>query len=193
VLNSSSVFVACTAELEDPVGRLVGFAASQWGVRRIDPPPPSAPASIEPTGADGQTFAVQSITYAVLDPRTHRHVEPERVLATLLFTDIVGSTLRAERMGVAGIAIHVAARIVALAGPNEILVSQTVRDLAAGSGSISRRAGSRSSEASKANTTCSQCRTDTGVLKLRLFSHRACAAKNCPLACEASKGPAGQM
>ncbi|MDT5412877.1 MAG: hypothetical protein QOG14_5097, partial [Mycobacterium sp.] len=50
VLNSSSVFVSSTAELEDPVGRLVGFAASQWGVRRIDPPPPSAPASIEPTG-----------------------------------------------------------------------------------------------------------------------------------------------
>src|SRR5205085_4630587 len=48
--NSSSVFVSCTAELEDPVGRLVGFAASQWGIRRIDPPPPSAPASIEPTG-----------------------------------------------------------------------------------------------------------------------------------------------
>jgi class 3 adenylate cyclase len=34
----------------------------------------------------------------------------------------------------AGIAIHVAARIVALADPSEILVSQTVRDLAAGSG-----------------------------------------------------------
>lgn len=34
----------------------------------------------------------------------------------------------------AGIAVHVAARIVALAEPSEILVSQTVRDLAAGSG-----------------------------------------------------------
>jgi class 3 adenylate cyclase len=359
VVNSSSAFVSCTAEIEDPVGRLVGFAASQWGVRRLDPPPPSAPASIEeadnavystpdppdrpsvgglvPTDmqarhsglelcrmimagdlpplplmhtcgarwvnvddglidvvmpasewfcsvthtldaaaiesflniastsaaltlaapgesvagleqttrflrpvpadgrqlssrgklahrsgklltvdaeaidADGQTFAVQSITYATLDPRMHRPVEPERVLATLLFTDIVGSTLCAERMGdaawrslleehhalvrqelgahrgrevktigdgflarfdspasairaarairdavkrlrlevrggvhtgecevhgtdLAGIAIHVAARIVALAGPSEILVSQTVRDLAAGSG-----------------------------------------------------------
>jgi class 3 adenylate cyclase len=359
VLNSSSYFVSCSAELEDPVGRLVGFSASQWGVRRIDPPPPSAPASIEPTGeavystpdppdrptvgglvpldmqarhsglelsrmvlggelpplplmhtfgarwvgleegevhavmpasewfcssshtlvagaiesflnivstttvltttqpgehiagleqttrflrrvpadgrelssrgkvahrsgnlvtvdaeaidADGQIFAVQSLTYAVLDPRTRKHAEPERVLATLLFTDIVGSTLCAERMGdaawrslldqhhalvrselgvyrgrevktigdgflarfdspasairaarairdgvkrlhlevrggvhtgecevhgtdLAGIAVHVAARIVALAGPSEILVSQTVRDLAAGSG-----------------------------------------------------------
>ena len=133
------------------------------------------------------------------------------MLATLLFTDIVGSTLRAERMGdaawrslldehhalvrrelgiyrgrevktigdgflarfdspasairaalairdgvirlqlevrggvhtgecevqgtdLAGIAVHVAARIVALAGPSQILVSHTVRDLAAGSG-----------------------------------------------------------
>jgi class 3 adenylate cyclase len=359
VVNSSSVFVSCTAELEDPVGRLVGFAASQWGVRRLDPPPPSAPASIEATDdavystpdppdrptvgglvpadmqarhggleltrmimagdlppipamhtlgarwvkadegvvhtvmpasewfcssarildaaaiesflniastsaavtlsrpgepvagleqttrflrpvpadgrelssrgrvvhrsgnlitadaealdADGQTFAVQSITYAVLDPKMRRPHEPERVLATMLFTDIVGSTVRAEQMGdaawgslleehqalvrrelgihrgrevkttgdgflvrfdspalgiraarairdgvkrlhlevrggihtgecevhgtdLAGIAVHVAARIVALAGPSEILVSQTVRDLAAGSG-----------------------------------------------------------
>lgn len=359
VVNSSSYFVSCTAEIEDPVGRLVGFAASQWGVRRIEPPPPSPPASIEPADdavysvpdppdrpavgglvpadmqarhsglelsrmiiagelpplpamhtfgvrwtaadegvvytvmpasewfcssshaldsaavesflnisstlaaltlsqpgesfaglelttrflrrvpadgrelssrgrvahrsgnlitadaeavdADGQTFAVQSITYAVLDPRKRHSVEPERVLATLLFTDIVGSTPQAERMGdaawrsvlldyealvrrelgihrgrevktigdgflarfdspalairaarairdgvkrlhlevrsgihigecqehgadLAGIAVHVAARIVALAEPSEILVSQTVRDLAAGSG-----------------------------------------------------------
>ena len=34
----------------------------------------------------------------------------------------------------AGIAVHVAARILALAGPSEIRVSQTVHDLAAGSG-----------------------------------------------------------
>jgi class 3 adenylate cyclase len=168
-------------------------------------------ADAEAVDADGQTFAVQSVTFALLDPRMHRPLEPERVLATLLFTDIVGSTLRAERMGdapwrsllgehhalvrrelgahrgrevktigdgflarfespasavraarairdgvkrlhlevrggihtgecevhgtdLAGIAIHVAARIVALADPSEILVSQTVRDLAAGSG-----------------------------------------------------------
>jgi len=154
---------------------------------------------------------VQSLTYAVLDPRMRHPPGPERVLATLLFTDIVGSTLCAERMGdaawrslldehharvrgelgvyrgrevktigdgflarfdspasairaarairdglkrlhlevrggvhtgecelhgtdLAGIAIHVTARIVALAGPSEILVSHTLRDLAAGSG-----------------------------------------------------------
>jgi class 3 adenylate cyclase len=137
-------------------------------------------ADAEAIDASGQPFAVQSVTYAVLDPRIRRPDEPERVLATLLFTDIVGSTVRAESMGdgflarfdspalavraarairdgvkrldlevrggihtgecevhgtdLAGIAVHVAARIVARAGPSEILVSQTVRDHAAGSG-----------------------------------------------------------
>jgi uncharacterized protein (TIGR00369 family) len=359
VLNSSSVFVSCGADIEDPVGRLIGYAVSQWAVRKVEPLPPSAPGAIEPTDdavyatpdppdrptvggltprdlqarysglelirmivsgdlpplplmhtfgarwvsvdegmchvampasewfcsstrnldagalesllnmgsslaavtlwapgraiagleqttrflrpvradgrelsargrvvhrvgnlvvaeaeavdADGVTFAVQSITYALLDPRDRRRSEPERVLVTLLFTDIVGSTERAESMGdaawrslldehqtlvrrelgahhgrevktmgdgflarfespaqavrcarairdgvrrlhleiragvhtgecevhgtdLAGIALHVAARIVARAGPSEILVSQTVRDLAAGSG-----------------------------------------------------------
>lgn len=41
-----------------------------------------------------------------------------------------------ELMGedVGGIAVHVAARVAALAGPHEVLASRTVRDLAAGSG-----------------------------------------------------------
>jgi class 3 adenylate cyclase len=137
--------------------------------------------------------------------------EPDRVLATVMFTDIVGSTERASRMGdrawrelldrhhvvvrqelgrfrgkeivtagdgflatfdgpgraircarsivdkvralgleiraglhtgeielvgddVRGIAVHIGARVVALAGPGEVLVSSTVRDLVAGSG-----------------------------------------------------------
>jgi class 3 adenylate cyclase len=34
----------------------------------------------------------------------------------------------------AGIAVHIASRIVGLAGPSEVLVSQTVKDLVAGSG-----------------------------------------------------------
>jgi pimeloyl-ACP methyl ester carboxylesterase len=38
------------------------------------------------------------------------------------------------RSGIAGIAVHVAARIESLAGPDEVLVSSTVRDLVAGSG-----------------------------------------------------------
>lgn len=359
VLNASKVFISCTVDIEDPVGRLVGFATSQWRVRKVDPPPPSAPATIEPpeeavyatpdppdrptvgglpspemqarhsglellrmtasgelpplpmmhtfggrlvdaeegmvrvtlpasewfcaatrnldagaietalnmgatlaavtvwepgrwlsgleqttrflrpvpadgrelsvrgkvryrvgdlrvadaeaVDADGQVVAAQTITYAVLDPRERRTAEVERVVTTLLFTDIVDSTRHAERIGdaawkelleehhtlirqelgahrgravnttgdgflarfdspaqavrcarsirdamsrlkleiragihtgecevhgadLAGIALHIAARIVGLAGPNEVLVSQTVKDLSAGSG-----------------------------------------------------------
>ena len=42
---------------------------------------------------------------------------------------------------VRGIAVHIGARIGALAGPGEVLVSQTVRDLVAGSGLIFEDAG----------------------------------------------------
>jgi class 3 adenylate cyclase len=35
---------------------------------------------------------------------------------------------------IAGIAVHIGARVAGLAGPGEVLVSQTVRDLVAGSG-----------------------------------------------------------
>ena len=41
-----------------------------------------------------------------------------------------------ERRGtdVSGIAVHIGARVAALAGPGEVLVSRTVKDLVAGSG-----------------------------------------------------------
>ena len=145
-------------------------------------------------------------------------VEPDRVLATVLFTDIVGSTQRAAAIGdakwrelldahhavirrelersrgkeidtagdgflatfdgparaarcaltimaplrdlglevragvhtgelelrgddVAGLAVHIGARVAALAGPNEVLVSSTVKDLTAGSGLVFQDAG----------------------------------------------------
>jgi class 3 adenylate cyclase len=50
-----------------------------------------------------------------------------------------------ERLGdkVAGIAVHVGARVAAAAGPGEILVSSTVRDLAAGSGLAFEDRGTR--------------------------------------------------
>ena len=48
-----------------------------------------------------------------------------------------------EERGVRGIAVHVAARIAALAGAGEVLVSGTVRDLAAGSGIKFRGCGAR--------------------------------------------------
>jgi len=149
-----------------------------------------------------------------------RSVDPARVLATVLFTDIVGSTERAAELGdrrwrellqvhddlagrlvdrwggrlvkttgdgilatfdgpgravgcaaalreelrgidmqvraglhsgevelrdgdVGGIAVHIAARVLAAAGPGEVLVSRTVRDLVAGSDIVLRDRGSQ--------------------------------------------------
>jgi class 3 adenylate cyclase len=43
--------------------------------------------------------------------------------------------------GIRGIAVHIGARVAALAGPGEVLVSQTVRDLTAGSGLVFDDAG----------------------------------------------------
>jgi class 3 adenylate cyclase len=107
----------------------------------------------------------------------HLH-EPDidRVLATVLFTDIVSSTELATERGdanwsyildrhddaarhaidryrgvqvragahtgevelrgddIGGIAVHIASRVASLAGPGEVLVSRTVKDLTAGSG-----------------------------------------------------------
>jgi class 3 adenylate cyclase len=163
--------------------------------------------------ADGNVVAVGHQT-SLLTPRRSRTLpgsEPERVLATVLFTDIVASSQHAERLGdthwrhlldehhalvrkqldvfkgrevkttgdgflatfhspgravqcarairddvrrlgveiraglhtgecevsgadVAGIAVHIASRVQSLAGPGEVLVSGTVRDLVTGSG-----------------------------------------------------------
>jgi class 3 adenylate cyclase len=38
--------------------------------------------------------------------------------------------------GVAGVAVHIGARVCALAAPGEVLVTRTVRDLVAGSGIV---------------------------------------------------------
>ena len=50
-----------------------------------------------------------------------------------------------ELMGdnIGGIAVHIGARVAALAGPSEVLVSSTVKDLAAGSGLEFEDRGSR--------------------------------------------------
>jgi class 3 adenylate cyclase len=49
--------------------------------------------------ADGNTVAVSHQTSLLMAARRPTAVEPERVLATVLFTDIVGSTLQAGRLG----------------------------------------------------------------------------------------------
>ncbi|HWO69455.1 MAG TPA: hypothetical protein VNP94_01670 [Actinomycetota bacterium] len=46
-----------------------------------------------------------------------------------------------EKVG--GIAVHIAARVVSQAGPGEVLVSSTVKDLVAGSGLSFEDAGER--------------------------------------------------
>jgi class 3 adenylate cyclase len=62
--------------------------------------------------------------------------DPDRVLATVLFTDIVDSTRLAAELGddIGGIAVHIAARVLAQAGAGEIVCSRTVKDLVAGAG-----------------------------------------------------------
>ena len=42
---------------------------------------------------------------------------------------------------VRGVAVHIGSRVAALAGPNEVLVSSTVKDLVAGSGLVFEDAG----------------------------------------------------
>jgi class 3 adenylate cyclase len=44
---------------------------------------------------------------------------------------------------VGGIAVHIGARVAALAGPSEVLVSSTVKDLVAGSGLVFEDRGER--------------------------------------------------
>jgi class 3 adenylate cyclase len=80
-----------------------------------------------------------------------RREEPDRVLATVLFTDVVGppSERRSSATGHGGScssaitrscagswpgSVNVGARVASLAGPAEVLASSTVKDLVAGSG-----------------------------------------------------------
>lgn len=190
--------------------RAVNYQASKWIATQI----PGA-TYVELDGVDHLPFAGD--TDALVDEveefltGVRRATEIDRVLATVMFTDIVSSTERASALGdrawralldaqndvlrrelaryrgrevktlgdgvlatfdgparaircaramteavrpldievrvglhtgevelvdddVAGIAVHIAARVGALAGPNEVLVSGTVRDLVAGSG-----------------------------------------------------------
>ena len=56
---------------------------------------------------------------------------------------------------IGGIAVHIGARVSALAGPNDVLVSSTLRDLVIGSDWSSRSAALTSSRACPASGTCS--------------------------------------
>ncbi len=199
--------------------RVVNYRAARWLAEQID-----GSTYVELDGADhfpwageGGSDAMDEIEEFLTGVRPAP--SPERVLATVLFTDIVDSTRRAEELGdrrwrellehhqalvrhslgrfdgrevnttgdgflatfdgptravecarqiidempalgiairaglhageveligddIGGIAVHVASRIAALAGPGEVLASRTVRDLAGGSGIDFRPAGS---------------------------------------------------
>lgn len=168
-------------------------------------------ARVEVTDADGDLVVAGHQDSLLLEPRQRQSEEPQRLLLSVVFTDLVGSTQKATELGderwrellaehhraarrqleihkgrevkttgdgflatfdsparaarcaraireavralglevragvhtgecevvagdVAGIAVHVAARITSSAAPGEILVSATVRDLTAGSG-----------------------------------------------------------
>ena len=169
-------------------------------------------ATVRITDEDGIEVAIGHQTGLLAQRSTSkRSQEPERVLATVMFTDLVGSTRRAEQLGderwgrllqdhndvvrrqlqvfkgrevkstgdgflatfdsparaiqcaravrdavqqlglelrtgihtgeceltgsdIAGIGVHIASRVQTVAGPNEILVSSTVRELVTGSG-----------------------------------------------------------
>jgi class 3 adenylate cyclase len=75
-----------------------------------------------------------------------------------------------ERMNakVGGIAVHIGARVAAEAGPGEVVVSSTVKDLVAGSGSPSATGAPRSSRAFRASGGCSRSRAaDQGLSPAR--------------------------
>jgi hypothetical protein len=68
-----------------------------------------------------------------------RDVLPAIAVPTLVVQSVESPGVRVGEVelrgdDVGGIAVHTAARVAALAGPGEVLVSQTVRDLVAGSG-----------------------------------------------------------
>lgn len=79
VLNSSSLFVTADAEVEDPEGRQLGHAVSQWSIKPVEPPPPAAPAQIE---------RPEEPTFATPDP-------PDRPTARLSIT----AAVMAEKSG----------------------------------------------------------------------------------------------
>src|ERR1700740_3256888 len=59
---------------------------------------------------------------------------------------------------IGGIGVHIGARVSALAGPNEVLVSSTLRDLVIGSGLEFESAALTSLRACPANGACSRSR-----------------------------------
>ena len=61
-------------------------------------------------------------------------IDAVRSLGLQIRAGVHTGEVEASRGDVRGVAVHIGARVAAIAGPNEILVTSTVRDLVAGSG-----------------------------------------------------------
>jgi class 3 adenylate cyclase len=107
-------------ELLDRHDRLVRAAIEQWRGREVD------------TTGDGFFASFDGPARAVRCARAA--VEAVRELGLELRAGVHTGEVEVDGDDVRGIAVHIAARVAALAGPGEVLVSQTVADLVAGSG-----------------------------------------------------------
>jgi class 3 adenylate cyclase len=92
---------------------------------------------------DGPARAVkcaQAICAAVkslgLEVRAGCHTGEIELLGTAGGADTTAPGSSAEGADVGGVAVHIGARVCALAGPSEVLVSSTVKDLVTGSGLV---------------------------------------------------------
>jgi pimeloyl-ACP methyl ester carboxylesterase len=207
-----------TLILHRTADRVIDAAHAHYMAERIPGAKLVELAGVDHNYVAGDRDALLDQVEAFLTGTRHVH-EPERVLATVLFVDIVGSTQRAAVLGdsawrelleafyakaravleqyrgreintsgdgllaafdgparavrcaaairdgvrslglevrcglhtgecelvgkdLAGIAVHIGARVAGLAAPSEVLVSQTVRDLVAGSGLVFEERGS---------------------------------------------------
>ena len=75
--------------------------------------------------------------------------------------------VRGEDIG--GIAVHIGARVSALAGPNDVLVSSTLRDLVIGSGLEFEARGAHELKVYPASGICSPSHLHSGGLRRNSF------------------------
>ncbi len=82
----------------------------------------------------------------------------------------------AEGADIGGIAVHIGARVAALAGPSEVLVSSTVKDLVAGSGLVFSDRGEHGSRGCPRSGGCTGWRADSSGLFPTKANGRGAAA-----------------
>jgi hypothetical protein len=135
VVNASRSFVFVEIEVEDPHGRKVAHGTSHCEVRQVETSPPPPPSELR---------RVDEAAYSTPDPylrAVRSRLAPPEMLDEQGGLAFRGRTckasthwrMRAARPHATGMAVHVAARIQGLAGPGDILVSGTVKDIVVGS------------------------------------------------------------